>query len=152
MDMDLGRSGGLGGRTSSSLLGSNIDREFSSLSSNVGGRTSSSLLGSNIDREVSSLSSSLSTDPLLKYNSPLATTGSGRAAESSYQAKSYSSSTTQSSGDGGRPHMSSHSDSTHKSTRSGSSGIPHTSYSHNTSSFDTDRPYKNNVSSYSYNI
>merc|ERR1712106_929770 len=115
MDMDLGRSGGLGGRTSSSLLGSNIDREFSSLSSNVGGRTSSSLLGSNIDREFSSLSSSLSTDPLLKYNSPLAT-------ESSYQAKSYSSSTTQSSGDGGRPHMSTHSDSTHKSTRSGSSG------------------------------
>merc|ERR1711892_320873 len=68
MDMDLGLSGGLGGRASSSLLGSNIDREFSSLSS------------------------SLSTDPLLKYNSPLATTGSGRAAESSYQAKSYSSS------------------------------------------------------------
>merc|ERR1712123_442831 len=128
VDMDLGLSGGLGGRTPSSLLGSNIDREFSSLSS------------------------SLSTDPLLKYNSPLDRTGSGRAAESSYQAKSYSSSTTQSSGDGGRPHMSTHSDSMHKSTRSGSSGIPHTSYSHNTSSFDTDRPYKKNVSSYSYNI
>jgi len=32
VDMDLGLSGGLGGRTSSSLLGSNIDRELSSLS------------------------------------------------------------------------------------------------------------------------
>ena len=114
--------------------------------------TSSSLLGSNIDREFSSLSSTLSTDPLLKYNSPLATAGAGRAAESSYQAKSYSSSTTQSSADGGRPHMSSHSDSMHKSVRTGPSSIPHTSYSHNTSSFDTDRPYKNNNSSFSYNI
>eukprot|EP00092_Neocalanus_flemingeri_P005525 GFUD01005955.1.p1 GENE.GFUD01005955.1~~GFUD01005955.1.p1 ORF type:complete len:163 (-),score=56.84 GFUD01005955.1:288-776(-) len=129
VDMDLGLTGGLG----------------------LGGRTSSSLLGSNIDRELSSLSSSLSTDPLLKYNSPLATTGSSRAAESSYQAKSYSSSTSQSS-DGGRPHMSSQSDTTYKSVRTGPSSIPHTSYSHNTSSTDTDRPYKNNTSSFSYNI
>merc|ERR1711862_495873 len=106
-------------------------------------RTSSSALGSTIDRELSSLTTSLSTDPLLR---------SGRSNESSYQTKSYSSSTTSSSADGGRPHYSSHSDSTYKSTRTGASGIPHTSYSHNTSSFDTDRPYKNNVSSFSYNI
>merc|ERR1712203_798907 len=115
-DMDLGLSGGLGGRTSSSVLGSSFDRE------------------------LSSLSTGLSTDPMLR---------SGRSNESSYQSKSYSSTTTQSSSDGGRPHYSSHSDSTHKSTRTGASGIPHTSYSHNTSSFDTDRPYKNNVSSFS---
>eukprot|EP00091_Calanus_sinicus_P025223 TRINITY_DN949_c0_g1_i3.p2 TRINITY_DN949_c0_g1~~TRINITY_DN949_c0_g1_i3.p2 ORF type:complete len:144 (+),score=47.76 TRINITY_DN949_c0_g1_i3:301-732(+) len=100
VDMDLGLSGGLGGRSSSSLLGSNIDREFSSLSS------------------------TLSTDPLLRYNSPLATAGAGRAAESSYQAKSYSSTTTQSSADGGRPHISSHSDSTYKSVRTGPSSTP----------------------------
>merc|ERR1711910_170767 len=97
------------------------------------------------------LSSSLATDPLLKYNSPLAT-GSRSAAESTYQAKSYSSTTSRSSGDGGVPHHCSHSDSTYKSVRTGPSNIPHTSYSHTTSSFDTDRPYKNNVSSYSYNI
>ena len=36
--------------------------------------------------------------------------------------------------------------------RTGAAGIPHTSYSHNTSSFDSDRPYRNNVSSFSYNI
>merc|ERR1739838_1270211 len=116
----------------------------------VGGRTSSSLLGSNIDREFASLSSSLSTDPLLKYNSPLATTGSSRSAESTYQAKSYSSTT--SSADGGLPHRSSQSDTTYKSVRTGPSNIPHTSYSHTCNSFDTDRPYKNNVSSFSYNI
>jgi len=128
-DMDLGLSGGP-----------------------FGGRSSSSVLGSNLDREFSSLSSSLSVDPLLKYNSPLATTGSSRAAESTYQAKTYSSTTSQSSADGGRPHMSSQSDSTYKSARSGPSGIPHTSYSSSSNSFDTDRPYKNNVSSFSYNI
>merc|ERR1711892_903254 len=112
----------------------------------LGGRTASSLLESNIEREFASLSSSLSTDPLLKYNSPLATTGSSRAAESTYQAKSYSSS------DGGLPHRSSQSDTTYKSVRTGPSNIPHTSYSHTSNSFDTDRPYKNNVSSFSYNI
>merc|ERR1711892_420544 len=116
----------------------------------LGGRTSSSLLGSNMDREFASLSSSLSTDPLLKYNSPLTTTGSSRAAESTYQAKSYSSTT--SSADGGLPHRSSQSDTTYKSVRTGPSNIPHTSYSHTSNSFDTDRPYKNNVSSFSYNI
>merc|ERR1712236_77550 len=84
VDMDLGLSGGLSARTTTSRLGSDIDREFASLSS------------------------SLATDPLLKYNSPLAT-GSRSAAESTYQAKSYSSTT--SSRDGGVPHHSSHSDS-----------------------------------------
>ena len=36
--------------------------------------------------------------------------------------------------------------------RMGPGNIPHPSYSHNTASFDSDRPYRNNVSSFSYNI
>ena len=80
MDMDLGLSPG--GRTSSSLLGSNIDREFASLSV-------TSVFASVFMKMGLLFQSSLSTDPLLKYNSPLATTGSSKAAESTYQAKSY---------------------------------------------------------------
>merc|ERR1711872_589720 len=71
--------------------------------------------------------SSLATDPLMKYSSS-------------------------SSVDGGLPHYSSSSDSVYKSTRTGPSNVPHTSYSHSSSSFDSDRPYRNNVSSFSYNI
>merc|ERR1711893_75380 len=115
-----------------------------SLSSGLGGRTSSSLMDSSL--------SSLASDPLMRHSTALSPSGSSRAAESSYQSKSYSSSTVQSSFDGGRPHHSSSSDSTYKSTRTGASGIPHTSYSHTSSSFDSDRPYRNNVSSFSYNI
>merc|ERR1712142_583504 len=114
------------------------------LSSGLGGRTSSSLMDSSL--------SSLASDPLMRHSTALSPSGSSRSAESSYQSKSYSSSTVQSSSDGGRPHHSSLSDSTYKSTRTGASGIPHTSYSHTSSSFDSDRPYRNNVSSFSYNI
>ena len=46
----------------------------------------------------------------------------------------------------------SHHDSTYRSTRVGDSGIPHTSYGHSSSSYDSDRPYKNAVSNFSYNI
>ena len=46
----------------------------------------------------------------------------------------------------------SHHDSTYRSTRVGDSGIPHTSYGHSSSSYDSDRPYKNTVSNFSYNI
>merc|ERR1712228_436656 len=66
--------------------------------------------------------SSLHTDPLMRHSSALSPLGS------------------------------SCSDSTYKSTRTGASGIPHTSYSHTTSSFDSYRPHRNNVSSFSYNI
>merc|ERR1711976_877373 len=69
---------------------------------------------------------------------------------SSYESKSYSSSSSQV--DGGVPRHTSHSDSVYKSTRTGPTNIPHTSYSHSSSSFDSDRPYRNNVSSFSYNI
>merc|ERR1712130_879511 len=86
--------------------------------------------------------SSLATDPLMKYSSSSMISPLGGAANksesssSSYQSKSYSSS----------------SDSVSRSTRTGPSNIPHTSYSHTSSSFDSDRPYRNNVSSFSYNI
>merc|ERR1711937_153391 len=103
-------------------------------------------LSSDIDREFSSLTSSLKSDPLLKY-------GSGPSGSStSYQASSYSSKQTSSSTDGGVPHVKTSHDSTYKSTRTGDSGIPHSSYSHSSSSFDSDRPYGNRHSNFSYNI
>merc|ERR1712212_752179 len=49
-------------------------------------------------------------------------------------------------------HRERHHDSTYRSTRVGDSGIPHTSYCHSSSSYDSDRPYKNAVSNFSYNI
>merc|ERR1712158_50596 len=75
----------------------------------------------------------------------------GRSAFSStYKAEKYSSSV--SSANGGLPHRESHHDSTYRSTRVGDSGIPHTSYGHSSSSYDSNRPYKNAVSNFSYNI
>ena len=50
------------------------------------------------------------------------------------------------------PDRESHHDSTYRSTRVGDSGIPHTSYGHSSSSYDSNRPYKNAVSNFSYNI
>jgi len=114
--------------------------------------TRSSLLSSGLDKGVSSLTSSLRTDPLLKYNSPLANTGSS-SSSSAYKSSEYSSVSSSSSAvDGGRPRHETHSDSTYRSRTVGESGIPHTSYAHNSSSSSSDRPYKNNVSSFSYNI
>merc|ERR1712165_697333 len=119
-------------------LSRDIDKEFSSL-------------GASLDKHGlgglgSSLSTSLRQDPL----SGLGSSGSNQS--SSYKSTSYSSTTTSSSADGGIPHRETHQDSTYKSVRTGESGIPHTSYAHNSSSFSTDKPYKNNVSSFSYNI
>merc|ERR1711982_154635 len=67
---------------------------------------------------------------------------------SSYSSSSYSST----SKDGGRPVTEYSTDSTYKSTATGASGIPHTSYSHTSSGFSSENPYKNRVSSFSYNI
>jgi len=104
-----------------------------------------------MDRDfgVVSSGSSLGQDPLTKYNSPLASSRTGESS-ATYQSKSYSA--TSSSVGGGVPHHSSTSDSVTRSTRTGPGNIPHTSYSHTSSSFDSDRPYRNNVSSFSYNI
>merc|ERR1712004_650236 len=82
--------------------------------------------------------------------SPLNTT-THSGSSSSYKTEKYSSSSV-SSANGSLPHRESHHDSTYRSTRVGDSGIPHTSYAHTTSSFDSDRPYKNAVSNFSYNI
>ena len=57
-----------------------------------------------------------------------------------------------SSQDGARPKVEYSTDSTYKSVASGPSGIPHTSYSHTGPSYSTENPYKNRVSSFSYNI
>merc|ERR1712027_64437 len=82
--------------------------------------------------------------------SPLTTTTGHSGSSSTYKAEKYSSST--SSINGGLPHRESHHDSTYRNTRVGDSGIPHTSYRHSSSSYDSDRPYKNAVSNFSYNI
>jgi hypothetical protein len=57
-----------------------------------------------------------------------------------------------SSQDGGRPKVEYSTDSTYKAREVGPSGIPHTSYSQSGSSYSTENPYKNRVSSFSYNI
>jgi len=122
-----------------SALSRDLDKEFASV-------------GSALDRHGlgglgSSLSTSLSHDPLSGVSR---TSGSSSAVKST----SYSSSTSSSTADGrgGIPKRETHYDSTYKSVNTGDSGIPHTSYAHNSSSFSTDNPYKNNVSSFSYNI
>jgi len=122
---------------SASTLSRDLDREFASV-------------GSTLDRHGlgglgSSLSTSLSHDPL---------SGRTSGTSSSVKSTSYSSKTSSSTADGrgGIPHRETNYDSTYKSVNTGDSGIPHTSYAHNSSSFSTDNPYKNNVSSFSYNI
>lgn len=119
---------------------SDIDREFSSLSSSGLGLGARSAL-SDLDREFSYLPS---------VGSSLLASPSHTNSSTSYKAENYSSSTSQV--NGGRPHTESHRDSTYKSTRVGDSGIPHTSYSHSSSNYNSERPYGNIVSSHSYNI
>ena len=53
---------------------------------------------------------------------------------------------------GARPKVEYSTDSTYKAREVGASGIPHTSYSQSGSSYSTENPYKNRVSSFSYNI
>merc|ERR1719489_197514 len=86
------------------------------------------------------------------FDTPL-TTG-GTSSSSSKKVSSYSSSysSTSGSGAGGRPVVEYSTDSSYKSSNTGASGIPHSSYAHTSSSYSSDNPYKNRVSSYSYNI
>merc|ERR1711902_10766 len=121
-----------------------FEKDFSRLdsdlnfSSGLGARSALSDLEH--DLKFSSLAS--------RARTPLSTSHSGSS--STYKAEKYSSST--SSINGGLPHRESHHDSTYRNTRVGDSGIPHTSYGHSSSSYDSDRPYKNTVSNFSYNI
>ena len=39
-----------------------------------------------------------------------------------------------------------------RSTATGTSGIPHSSYAHSSQNYNSDNPYGNRTSSYSYNI
>merc|ERR1712211_192121 len=107
------------------------------------GLSSRSTLSTDLDRDLARHASTSTRSPLNT------TTHSGSS--SSYKTEKYSSSSV-SFANGGLPHRESHHDSTYRSTRVGDSGIPHTSYAHTTSSFDSDRPYKNAVSNFSYNI
>merc|ERR1711973_973795 len=107
------------------------------------GLSSRSTLSTDLDRDMARhVNSSLSTSTRSPLNT---TTHSGSS--SSYKTEKYSSSSV-SSTNGGLSHRESHHDSTYRSTRVGDSGIPHTSYAHTTSSFDSDRPYKNAVSNF----
>merc|ERR1712038_728178 len=88
------------------------------------------------------------------FDTPLMTssTAGGSGSSSSKKVSSYSSSYSSSSGTGSRPVVEYSTDSSYKSSSTGASGIPHSSYAHTSSSYSSDNPYKNRVSSYSYNI
>merc|ERR1712012_1350489 len=124
----------------STVYPSALGSDTGSFSSGLSSRSTLSDLDRDMARHVTS-----------SIRSPLNTTTNSGSSSSSYKTEKYSSSSV-SSANGGLPHRESHHDSTYKSTRVGDSGIPHTSYAHTTSSFDSDRPYKNAVSNFSYNI
>merc|ERR1712109_309651 len=127
----------------STVYPSALGSDTGSFSSGLSSRSTLSDLDRDMARHVNS---SLSTS----MRSPLNTT-THSGSSSSYKTEKYSSSSV-SSANGSLPHRESHHDSTYRSTRVGDSGIPHTSYAHTSSSFDSDRPYKNAVSNFSYNI
>merc|ERR1712062_154816 len=124
----------------STVYPSALGSDTGSFSSGLSSRSTLSSLDRDLARHVNS-----------SMRSPLNTTTNSGSSSSSYKTEKYSSSSV-SSANGGMPHRESHHDSTHRSTRVGDSGIPHTSYAHTSSSFDSDRPYKNAVSNFSYNI
>jgi len=123
----------------STVYPSALGTDTGSFSSGLSSRSTLSDLDRDLARHVNS-----------SMRSPLNTT-TNSGSSSSYKTEKYSSSSV-SSANGGLPHRESHHDSTYRSTRVGDSGIPHTSYAHTSSSFDSDRPYKNAVSNFSYNI
>merc|ERR1711963_1104792 len=123
----------------STVYPSALGSDTGSFSSGLSSRSTLSDLDRDLARHVNS-----------SMRSPLNTT-THSGSSSSYKTEKYSSSSV-SSANGGLPHRESHHDSTYRSTRVDDSGIPHTSYAHTSSSFDSDRPYKNAVSNFSYNI
>merc|ERR1712219_16691 len=141
LDVPASLSAGLGARsTLDREFDRTFDKDFSAdLSFTSGLGTRSALSDLEHDLKFSS-----------RARSPLINTNAHSSSSSTYKAEKYSSSV--SSANGGLPHRESHHDSTYRSTRVGDSGIPHTSYGHSSSSYDSDRPYKNAVSNFSYNI
>ena len=81
-------------------------------------------------------------------SSSFGNSGSNSRVASKTTVSSYSSSST----DGGRPKVEYSTDNTFRSTQTGNSGIPQTSYAHSSSSYNSEDPYRNRVSNYSYNI
>merc|ERR1712156_1118874 len=116
-------------------------------------------LSRDLTRELGSLSntagvSAFNRTPtsLLSTDLSLPSVGGGSTSSSAAKMQSYSSSYSSTSRAGGRPVTEYSTDSTYKSTTTGPSGIPHTSYGHTSSGYSSENPYKNRVSSYSYNI
>merc|ERR1711894_171592 len=120
-----------------SALSRDLTRDLGSLSSTAG---------------VSAFSRRDPTSLLASTDFNMPTLGGKSTSASSKKVESYSSSYGSSSRDGGRPKTEYSTDSTYKSTATGASGIPHTSYAHTSSGYSSENPYKNKVSSYSYNI
>merc|ERR1739842_18385 len=118
-------------------LSRDLTRDLGSLSSTAG---------------VSAFSRRDPTSLLASSDFNMPTLGGKSTSASSKKVESYSSSYSSSSRDGGRPKTEYSTDSTYKSTATGASGIPHTSYAHTSSAHSSENPYKNKVSSYSYNI
>merc|ERR1712008_81993 len=87
----------------------------------------------------STLGSTLLATSDFSMPSTLGTSGSS----ASKKVSSYSSSYSISSANGGRPVTEYSSDSTYKASATGPSGVPRTSYSHTTSGFSSENPYKN---------
>merc|ERR1711894_472506 len=117
-------------------------------------------LSRDLTRELGSLSSTAGvsafnrtpTSLLSSTDFSLPSVGGGSTSSSAAKVQSYSSSYSSTSRDGGRPITEYSTDSTYKSQTTGPSGIPHTSYGHSSSNYSSENPYKNRVSSYSYNI
>merc|ERR1712071_389230 len=80
------------------------------------------------------------------------TGGSSSSMSSSRQVQQSSSSYSSNSADGGRPKVEFNKDSTYRSTATGPSGVPHSSYAHSSQNYNSDNPYGNRTSNYSYNI
>merc|ERR1711963_468201 len=116
-------------------------------------------LSRDLTRELGSLSNTAAVSAfnrtptsLLSTDLSLPSVGGGSTSSSAAKVQSYSSSYSSTCRDGGRPVTEYSTDSTYKSTTTGPSGIPHTSYGHSSSNYSSENPYKNRVSSYSYNI
>ena len=111
-----------------------------------------------LTRELGSLSNTTGVSAFNRTPTSLLSTDlslpavGGSSSSSSHKVASYSSSYSSASRDGGRPITEYSTDSTYKSTTTGPSGVPHTSYGHTSSGYSSENPYKNRVSSYSYNI
>merc|ERR1712110_623659 len=115
---------------------------------------------SRLDSDISFGSGVIARSPLsdlehdLKFSSLVPSTRSplNTAGHSASSSKTEKCSSSVSSTNGSWPHRESHHETTYRSTRMGDSGIPHSSYAHSSSSYDSERPYKNAVSNFSYNI